>query len=403
VPESPILVVGGTQREFAQARAALGKARDLRFVLRVEAESAVNLSTAEAHARLDRGAPLADLFDAADVALGGRRPGAILCNAELDLVAAASLRGHYHLPGQDVASATAFRDKLVMKSRLARSGISVPRFADCRTAGDAQAAAVAWGGDVLLKPRDSFGARDIFRVGANAVVGDLPTILPGTYMAEEFIQGRLFHVDGVVYDHRCVFSWASEYLTAPLDFDHSRGGGSLILEPEDPNLTRLRAFAERCLQAMPTPSGTAFHMDVFETPDGRLLAGEIASRSAGNRIRGSHFAAFGVDLMQAAYRAQAGFPLRANLRATPAVMSGWGSLRMRPGLVERLPDLSWPPPGVLAARFHANVGERLSAARGAADSLLSFVLTGDTQRAVRARWSDALDWALARCDVAIMV
>lgn len=59
-------------------------------------------------------------------------PEVVVARSEADVLRAARLREVLGVPGQDFASALAFRDKVLMKSLLRERGVSVPEFAPVR-------------------------------------------------------------------------------------------------------------------------------------------------------------------------------------------------------------------------------------------------------------------------------
>src|SRR5688572_16771082 len=75
----------------------------------------------------------------------GREVDRVLANWEVMVLSAARLRERFGVPGMSVDAVLGFRDKQLMKDRVAAAGLRVPRAARVRTATDARDAAARLG------------------------------------------------------------------------------------------------------------------------------------------------------------------------------------------------------------------------------------------------------------------
>src|SRR5204863_6167612 len=98
------------------------------------------------------------LLDEADVVervtawMRGREVDRVLANWEVMVLTAARLRERFGVPGMSVDSVIGFRDKQVMKERVAAAGLRVPQAVRVKTASDARAGAEQLGYPLVLKP-----------------------------------------------------------------------------------------------------------------------------------------------------------------------------------------------------------------------------------------------------------
>src|SRR5262245_8621917 len=114
------------------------------------------------------------ILDAGDVVervaswLRGREVDRVLANWEVLVETAARLRERFGLPGMSVDTVNGFRDKQVMKERVAKANIRVPRAERVRTIDDARKAASRIGYPLILKPIAGAGSADTYRVDSPA-------------------------------------------------------------------------------------------------------------------------------------------------------------------------------------------------------------------------------------------
>jgi carbamoylphosphate synthase large subunit len=84
----------------------------------------------------------------------------IEANWEVMVLTAARLRERLGVPGMSLDAVSGFRDKQLMKERVAAAGLRVPRSARVRTPAEAQAAAARLGYPLVMKPISGAGSAD---------------------------------------------------------------------------------------------------------------------------------------------------------------------------------------------------------------------------------------------------
>ncbi|MET9102235.1 ATP-grasp domain-containing protein [Streptomyces antibioticus] len=324
---------------------------------------------------------------------------------ERDLERAAELRDVLGLPGQRMDTVLPYRDKALMKRRVAAAGLAVAPYLEVESAAELIGFAERHGFPLVLKPVDSAGSVGLrileSREELDAHLADgldlygphLPNLL-----AEAFVPGRMCHVDGLVVDGRTVFAWPSQYQYTLASYRTDTGGRlDLTLDTDDPLTGRLLEFTDRALAALGGPENFAFHAEIFHTPDDELVLCEIACRTGGAAIRDIVRLMFGVDPSEAWVRAQLGLPLPEWLGAekrTPRRMVGQLVLMKRPGRVARIaeepPDFPW----VEKYQVFVGPGQTMGEAAFSADFLLTALVSGADRAECEARLRLLEGWFL---------
>ncbi|MEV6345224.1 hypothetical protein [Actinoplanes sp. NPDC051851] len=266
----------------------------------------------------------------------------LITDNEYDLERVARIREDLGIPGQSAASALSFRDKAVMKEVAGRA-VRTARFTRLHAITDLTAFIETNGYPVVVKPVKQGGSRDI------AVLRDEDDLMAFSrrhwrddLMAEEFVEGPMYHVDAVVAPgYR--FAAASRYLRSCLGVFSGENNGSLQLHPDDKLAARLDDFLDRVLGAFALPEVGAYHLEVFHTPDDELVFCEIASRVGGNRIPALTKATYGVDLHGVWLRRSVGLPVAPPPAGAPAEVRGSISIlpQGRPVTPPGRPPFDW--------------------------------------------------------------
>lgn len=326
----------------------------------------------------------------------------IVACQEQDLERAAALREILGIAGQDVRSAEAFRDKLVMKDLARAAGIGVTAYASMETPADLLAFVREHGLPVVVKPRDGSSSKGLSILRDHAAVGEFLVSfgwdagVQPNHLMEAFVRGSMYHIDGLVAGGRVVAAWPSGYCYELAAFDDEGPRLDVTLDPGDPLAARLLAFTDRILGALPTPRDTTFHAEVFHTPADELLLCEIASRNGGAWIKECHRAMFGFDLPTVRVLAQLGLPLPFDTSAgplQPAQMAGQLLLLKRPGRVVSVPPEA-PFPWVERYKPFVKPGDVMGKARSSGDFMAALVASAPTREVCEARLHEASEWFL---------
>lgn len=198
---------------------------------------------------------------------------------EDDMLTAAELRVRHGAVGHRPARILPFRDKLLMKDRLHRVGIEVPRFSE---ATNAAALAAELGFPLVLKPRQGSASRGIHTpadakelAAALLAIGDA---LPD-YEAEEYVVGPILHLDGLMQDGSVLVFQPFRYVGSCLEF--ARGSPIGVVMVDDAALaTELRDFSARVCLALDWTDGP-FHLEVILRNGQTPVFLEIGARVGG--------------------------------------------------------------------------------------------------------------------------
>ncbi len=289
--------------------------------------------------------------------------GRVVALSECDLVRAAELRECLGICGQSVASATAFRDKPVMKKLARDAGLETPAYRLVNSVGDLMdfAAAHAW--TVVVKPVDGAGSADTVCLRGICAVESwvrkkaLHCDEPARYLAEEWIDAPMLSVDGVAQAGGVRAAMVGAYAgTCLRSVSALEPHGILLLDHGDPRSTAALDFVACLLKGLPAADELmSFHCELFDVPRRGLVFCEIACRTGGGNINAMARQMLALDLEEAACRGQAGLPVDVPLASAPPGKVMGDLLLPHPGR-PLAPDL--PPcglPGVLSVSMHPEV------------------------------------------------
>jgi hypothetical protein len=226
----------------------------------------------------------------------------LLALSEFDLDFGADLREELAIPGPTRADVRRVRDKIVMKERVTSHGLQAPRYILATTADEVRAFAAEVSYPVVLKPRDGWDSQGIYVVASPSALADVLASqdLAG-YECEEFIQGTMYHVDGIARRGNIEVLRASRLSVPCLDFALGKPFASVA--NDDAALeARIRSFTLQVVRALDMGT-SAFHLELFKT-DARgtgdlddLIFLEIGGRVGGSQIPNIWREVYGVDLV----------------------------------------------------------------------------------------------------------
>jgi hypothetical protein len=229
-----------------------------------------------------------DVIRRVEAWVGGHRMDRVEACWEPLVLCAAKLRHLLGTPGMSYDTAVGFRDKQVMKERLAAAGLRVPHSARIRTVAEARAAAERIGFPLILKPIDGAGSADTYRVEnaaeLEAALGAMRHVREAS--CEEFVEGEEFTYDTVCVEGQPQYENVAQYLPRPLVARTVHDCSPIILTYRDltnPRLADGVAFGRQVLRALGMRSGFT-HMEWYRKADGEVVFGEIGSRPGGARL-----------------------------------------------------------------------------------------------------------------------
>ncbi len=220
--------------------------------------------------------------------LGRRVPDRIVSNWEPLVLLAARLREHYGLPGMSVDAVNGFRDKQLMKERVAAAGLRVPRSKRVRTEAEVRAAAEEIGYPLILKPIAGAGSADTFRCRDPGRARRRHPRHPHVQEAscEEYIEGEEFTFDTLCVGGKTVYENVAHYLPKPIEARSVEWISPVIITVRDlkqPKLQPGLTLGRNVLKALGMVDGFT-HMEWFLTPKGEAIFGEIGCRPGGAHL-----------------------------------------------------------------------------------------------------------------------
>lgn len=213
---------------------------------------------------------------------------------------------------------------------------------------------------------------------------------PCDLMVERYVENTMMHVDEVWVDGEFAMVCASSHGASTwLDFHVARPVTSVMLDVDRGLHGRCVELVRRTLQALPTPSPTIFHVELFLEGDD-LLVNEVACRLGGAKIHRAMHAVHDLSMIEL-YLGLLGGRLRPGAPLTRRGSAGWIIFPPREGTVLSLPDAP-PFDGVEELRTFARIGDRLERATVSTDAILTAVVVGSDESNVRQRIEQVRRW-----------
>ncbi|RII07916.1 Alanine-anticapsin ligase BacD [Streptomyces sp. YIM 130001] len=256
-------------------------------------------------------------------------PTAVVGMYEQVTLPAARLRDRFGVPGVDTETALLCRDKVLMKEALRGSGLRLPRFREVGPEtpfSELEDFVAGLPGKIVLKPQrqaGSFGIR-IFNDAGAFLTHARSSGIPGGYEIEEFIEGSVCHVDGVVRAGEIRFLSASRYIGDCFSFQHGGQPLASVTFDSQAMLARFTDFTELVLKHMGLRDST-FHLEAFLTPDDDLVFLELANRFGGAYVANHLKAVCGIDLARESVLACTGQPSEIRMPANALDLAGPGA------------------------------------------------------------------------------
>jgi hypothetical protein len=325
----------------------------------------------------------------------------LVSTAEVDVLRCARVRGRLGLAGQGVASAEAYRNKFVMKRHVALAGVAVADMA--LLADDEGMRDFLAGGPfpMLLKPLRGAASIGIVKVDRP---GDLPaavrTLPAGAeYLVESFVEGEMYHVDGLMRDGRVLQGWPSRYLYTQWETMYeSRPNLSAMLAESDSRTPLLLDAVTKVVAALPAaPELLPFHAEFFLDSEGRAVLCEIACRAGGAGITEAYERSFGLGMNEASVTSRLGAEIIVGSEP-PARRHGWGWFPPQAGRLSACPE-SCDLPGARRYLRKGKIGQRFdgpTAVTHAVAELVFAVDEGDVEKQLQS----IDDWWTEHCEYA---
>jgi len=217
--------------------------------------------------------------------LRGRSVDRVLANWEPLVIVAARLRERFGLPGMSVDAVRGFRDKQLMKERVAAAGLRVPLARRVRSVADVWSALEEIGFPAIIKPISGAGSADTYKVES---ARDMDRVLPHMLhvveaICEEFIDGEEYTYDTASIAGTPAYESVTRYYPNALEMRSNEWISPIMLSVRDldqPHVRRGIELGRSVLRALGMGDGMT-HMEWFLKSSGEVVFGEVACRPGG--------------------------------------------------------------------------------------------------------------------------
>jgi len=319
----------------------------------------------------------------------------ILSSYEFDVIRTASIRDKFQLQGQTLKSALMYRNKLLMKETVRAKGIPTPVFQQITSPLDLFEFIQTHGYPVVVKPIDGAGSMETFVLkNRQDLIQMLSPVFPENIMVESFVEGEIYHVDGMVIDGKVQFICTSKYLDPLVNYQPGSFTGGYLLHPTNSLSKRMTHKTQEVIEALDTPPNTSFHAEWFHTPNDDIIFCEIACRVGGGRINETIKYSFGVDLFKSHIQSQVGIP---QSLPTTDELANIESLTGRLLMLKKEGRLKLslkktPPSWVIHHELLAQSGDIVNSPIHCVDLLAGFVVEGSTEKEVHKKLNSITEW-----------
>ncbi|NPC94205.1 ATP-grasp domain-containing protein [Bacillus sp. WMMC1349] len=314
----------------------------------------------------------------------------LIAHDEYDMVRAGRMRDRFGIPGQTEQSSLSFRHKTIMKEH-ARQSVRTPLFQEVQSIFDVYEFADEHGYPLIVKPVDQGASRDIFVIrNENDIKEFSRQKLKYSYEVETFIDGEMYHIDGLYVDGKEVLISISKYWNGCMAFKTNASLGSYQLSQKSGEFQEVYSFFQKLLTSFDCPEHVVYHGEVFREHDsGELVFCEIASRYGGGYILQAVEATYGINLKTEWLRSQCGLNMRGELKAE-TLLHGFllippyqGKLLDRP---EKVP-FDW-----VKIYDKSELGADFTNPRRSIDKAAGFMIEGDNEQVLQYRLNKLDAW-----------
>lgn len=231
----------------------------------------------------------------------------LIAMSEPDLINAAKLREIYNVQGLKLKDTEILKDKIIMKSYVEQHNILTPPFIDCLNKEKIKEFLQLIGYPAILKPKREASSRGVFKVTSEKELNTILSKIPlDQYECEKYIEGDIYHVDGVILNDNLIFIKASKYINSCLDFKNGQAVGSVVSDNKSLN-KKIFAISKKILSALNLSSGI-FHLELI-VKNNDIYFLEIGARMGGGESNVIIRDIFGVNLAECWVKIQLNEPL----------------------------------------------------------------------------------------------
>lgn len=305
----------------------------------------------------------------------------IIALDEFDIERAGRLRSYLGIHGQDSHSALLYRDKYLMKTKLHNEAISVTPFRELRSVIDLIDFIFKNDYPVVVKPKSLAGSLGVRILTNEKELSDLLTNgIPDNCMVEKYVEGTMYHIDGLITKHEVSFLYPSVYKSTCLDWSLGGYTASYLLSRKNTLFNDLKDFVQKAIEALSLPEHSPFHAEVFVTRDGQLLFNEVGSRVPGGRSNYEIYHGTNINFNRVTVRHQCG--LKEEFSFNQSFLTGHIYIPPIDGILVDIPDIV---PNDKVIEYLPNkklVGKDHSDAKSSVDCVATVICKGESEEEI---------------------
>lgn len=198
----------------------------------------------------------------------------IYCDSEIYLLTAGKMRKLFNLNGPDDNYLLKFKNKLIMKNFLLKNQVKLSPFTSLNKYIDIKNPHKAYqqichdlsSTTFILKPSSMAGANGFVKIDSFTAYNTFLTNIYTPqieYMAESFITGDLFHVDGVVENGTLITNFVCEYTVPNAEMINGYVLGSIPISSKSNDHRILLSYAKNLVENIFCIKNSAFHLELF--------------------------------------------------------------------------------------------------------------------------------------------
>jgi hypothetical protein len=211
----------------------------------------------------------------------------IIALDDFDVEKGAKLREHLRVPGMGDTTARYFRDKLAMRKKAADDNIPIPDFVHVLNHTKINEFLDSHEPPFILKPRSQAGAIGLKKLHSKEEAWNVINSLgddQSFYLIEEFIEGEIYHVDSIIFEHKVEFSQVHQYALPPFEVAHEgRVFCSRTVKRGSEDDLNLIELNKTVIKSLGLKKGIS-HTEFIKSKEGKYYFLETSARVGGANI-----------------------------------------------------------------------------------------------------------------------
>ncbi|MDQ0418343.1 biotin carboxylase [Croceifilum oryzae] len=242
----------------------------------------------------------------------------LIALSENDILVAGKMRDRYSIQGMSLQDTLRFIDKVEMKKSFVGTKVAVPRYLEDLTEKSLRHFVSETGFPVVLKPRTGAASAGVKIIpDREQLEAAMKEIDIHTYECEEYVEGPIVHMDGIMKNGELVFVKTSRYLNTCYDYTLGKSVGSIIISDEQRS-KKFADFTEEVMKTLRLDNGV-FHLEAILRDGDEPVFLELGARQGGGEVVPLMRLLYDVDLVRALFQSQLGEEIEIAPRETPFV------------------------------------------------------------------------------------